>query len=102
MSGCYILYSQHLKRFYIGAIHDDLDSRIKKHNEGTNGITKFTAKATDWQLYLFIACETYAQAICIERHIKRMKSSVYIRNLTMHQEIVDNLKLKCKSVRLPR
>jgi putative endonuclease len=94
MIGCYIIHSKHLNRFYIGATQDDLDSRIRKHNEHTYGTNRFTAKAKDWELCHFIECDSYLQAICIERHIKSMKSSIFINNLMKYPEMSDNLKLK--------
>jgi putative endonuclease len=96
MKGCYILYSETLNKFYTGAIQDDLDKRVKKHNEHAYGNHRFTAKASDWKVFLFIECETYTQAIRIERQIKRMKSSVYIRNLKQYPEMVQQLLTKYK------
>ncbi len=51
---CYILFSQKLNRFYIGATQDSLEDRIKKHNTRSYGNHRFTAKADDWELFLSI------------------------------------------------
>ncbi|MCC6372101.1 MAG: GIY-YIG nuclease family protein [Bacteroidia bacterium] len=91
---CYILYSEKLQCHYIGACQQDLESRIKKHNAHEYGENRFTAKAEDWRLVLAIECETYSQALKIEKHIKRMKSSVYIFNLIKYPEMQLKLKLK--------
>jgi putative endonuclease len=52
---------------------------------------KFTAKAKDWTVFFILECSDKAQAQKIERHIKKMKSSVYIKNLTMHAEMCAKL-----------
>jgi len=92
MNCCYIIFSKKLNRFYTGTCHDDLDSRIQKHNDHSYGNHRFTAKANDWKLFLSIECETFAMARNIELHIKRMKSSQYIRNLKKYSELVEKLK----------
>ena len=94
MNCCYILFSEKLKSHYIGASHDDLQTRIVKHNSHEYGDHRYTAKADDWQLVLSIESETYSQAIRIEKHIKNMKSSVYIGNLIKYPEMVLKLKEK--------
>ena len=92
--GCYILFSTKLNRFYTGAVQDSLESRLQKHNNHTYGNTRFTAKASDWELKLFIACDHYKQALRIERYIKSMKSSAYIRDLLVNPDRVTLLKEK--------
>jgi putative endonuclease len=97
LPGCYILYSATLNCFYIGAVHDSLETRLKKHRDRFYGNSHFTAQADDWELYMFIECDSFSQAIRIERHIKRMKSCVFIENLVQYPEMVERLKLKYKS-----
>ncbi len=96
MPGCYILFSQSLNQFYIGATHEDVVHRIQKHNQGTYGKSKFTSKAKDWVLFLFIECNDYSQAVNIERHIKKMKSKTYITNLAKYPEMILKLKDRYK------
>ena len=96
MNYCYIIFSKKLDRFYIGACHDDLYSRIQKHNDHSYGNHRFTAKANDWGLFLSIECETFSIARRIELHIKRMKSSNYIRNLKKYSELIEKLKNQYK------
>lgn len=96
MNCCYILYSEKLKRFYTGICQEDLNERIKKHNNHTYGNHRFTAKASDWECFLVIECESYSQSVKIERHVKAMKSSVYIRNLAKYPDIILKLKNKFK------
>ena len=91
MVGCYIIHSEKLCKFYIGATQDDIVSRIKKHNDSSYGKQCFTAKADDWKLFLFIDCLDYGHALSVERKIKSMKSSVYTRNLVTYPEMVEKL-----------
>ncbi len=89
---CYILYSSELDRFYTGATILDPEQRLENHLIEYYGKKKFTVKVKDWQLFLAIECVTIEQARQIERHIKRMKSSTYIRNLIAYPAIVEKLK----------
>ena len=61
-------------------VQDSFEERLNKHNSGfyKEAYTRF---ATDWELYLLIECSTVSQALCVEKHIKKMKSKVYIMNL---------------------
>ncbi len=91
MCSCYILHSNALGKFYVGATHASVDKRIKKHNEHTYGKHRFTATANDWELFLNIPVNNYAHAVRIERKIKSMKSSRYIRNLKKYHELVEKI-----------
>ena len=94
MVGCYIIYSQKLFKFYIGVTQEDIHLRLKRHNDGIYGSHRFTSKADDWELFLFIECIDYAHAVRMEKKIKSMKSSVYIRNLAKYPELRDKLYLQ--------
>lgn len=37
MTGCCILFSEKLAKFYIGSTHDDVENRLQKHNLKTYG-----------------------------------------------------------------
>lgn len=87
-SYCYIIYSQKLARFYTGACREDLAGRILHHNAHSYGNHRFTAAATDWELFLAIPVKDYSHAIRLERLIKGMKSAKYIRNLKKYPELV--------------
>ncbi len=91
----YILYSRAKDSYYIGQTMD-LESRIFEHNfhryQGAE-----TRKATDWELFYAIKCESRTQAILIERHIKKMKSRSYIQNLKKYSDITEKLLQKYKS-----
>ena len=99
MIGCYIIFSEKLNKFYVGATQDDVATRIMKHNAGLYGTNRFTSVADDWELFLFVAADDYAHAIRIERKIKSQKSSVYIRNLQKYETLQAQL---ASSTRLSR
>jgi putative endonuclease len=52
---------------------------------------KYTYNADDWTLFFSINCDSKSQALAIEKHIKTMKSKVYIENLNKHPEIIEKL-----------
>jgi putative endonuclease len=80
----YILHSQKLNRFYIG-FTSNLEKRLEFHHNAESH--KFTSKAKDWEVYLKIECKSKGQALAIEKHIKKMKSKVYIQNLKKYSEM---------------
>jgi putative endonuclease len=88
----YILFSNHLNRFYIGET-SDVENRLKQHNSGFYD-NSYTKKATDWEKYLLIECNSKRQSLKIETHIKKMKSVTYIKNLKKYPEIILKLKEK--------
>lgn len=85
----YILYSKKLNRYYIGETHDVL-LRLERHNSDYYD-NKWTAKGKPWELLLSISCVNRSHAIAIEKHIKRMKSKVYIGNLLKYEEMREKL-----------
>ena len=94
--GCYIIFSKKLNRFYTGAVQESLEGRLKKHNNHSYGNNRYTAIADDWEIVLFIPCDHYKQALAVERHIKKMKSTTYIHNLIAYPDLVVNIKERCK------
>jgi putative endonuclease len=88
---CYILHSEYLDRFYIGATSLAPEDRLEHHLLKYYSDLKFTAKAEDWSLFLEIPCSTFDQARKIESHIKSMKSKIYIHNLKLYPEIIRKL-----------
>lgn len=89
MAFVYILYSAKLDRFYTGSCQSLEERLFQHHTQVYKG--SYTHKATDWEIFYFIADLMYEQAGKIERHIKRMKSRIYIRNLKKHPEISQRL-----------
>jgi putative endonuclease len=86
---CYILYSPVLDKFYIGET-ENLEARLAQHRTGFIAIA-YTKQTADWEIYHAIECRSRSQARAIERHIKRMKSRVFIRNLRKYPEISERL-----------
>lgn len=96
MIACYILYSSKIDSYYIGITQESIESRVERHNLSLYGST-YTSKVNDWELYYFIECNSIAQAIKIEKHIKKMKSKKYIENLKKYIEITIKLIDKYKN-----
>ncbi|HYC84723.1 MAG TPA: GIY-YIG nuclease family protein [Chryseosolibacter sp.] len=88
----YILYSPSLDRYYIGQT-ENIDVRINWHKRKVF-LRCFTARASDWHIFLTVDCISRKQAVNIEAHIKNMKSRKYIQNLVKYPEIIEKLKLR--------
>jgi putative endonuclease len=97
-ASCYILHSQSLDRFYVGVTTQNIEDRIQKHNHAQYGNHRYTATADDWELYLLIDVMDYSHAIRLERKIKSMKSSKYIKNLKVYPELLEKIIEETKSV----
>jgi len=93
MTTVYILHSEKLNRYYIG-FSENLEVRLTFHANAQ--AHKFTAKANDWKLFLEIPCVSKSQGLAIEKHVKNMKSKIYIQNLIKYPEITDKLKIQYK------
>lgn len=93
----YILYSEKLNKFYSGITTLKPHERLKNHIDKIYSKNNFSQKTDDWVIFLSILCQDYSQARKIELHLKRMKSSVYIRNLKKYPELIDKLLDKYKS-----
>jgi putative endonuclease len=70
----YILFSEKLKKYYIGSTNN-IENRILRHNGGTE---KFTSTGIPWQLKYFETFSTLAEARKRELEIKKKKSRKYI------------------------
>ena len=78
----YILYSKKLDRLYSGSCFDfrfQFEDHLHKVYRRS-----FTSNSDDWQLFLLLENLSYAQARSIEKHIKKMRSKVYIPNLVKY------------------
>jgi putative endonuclease len=80
-----------MDRFYTGVTTEPIEARVKKHNSSYYGGKHFTSKASDWKKQHLIKCENYRQAVRIERHIKKMKSRQYIKNLKRYPKLTTRL-----------
>jgi len=73
----YILLSERLNKYYVGACID-LERRIYQHN---NGHSTFTKSGIPWALVYQEFYDTLQQAKVRESAIKKMKSRKYIEDL---------------------
>ena len=73
----YILYSEKLNKYYVGACID-IERRLYEHNIGHS---KFTALGVPWILKYTETFETLQEAKKRELYIKKMKSRKYIEDL---------------------
>ena len=73
----YIIYSEKLSKYYVGAC-TDIERRLKEHN---NGRSKFTSLGTPWKLMLMENFDTLHEAKQRELVVKKMKSKKYIEAL---------------------
>ena len=69
----YILFSEKVNKYYIGACID-LERRLHEHNIGHS---KFTSTGIPWRLKYKEEFETVQEAKRRELTIKKMKSKVY-------------------------
>ena len=73
----YILYSQKLNKYYVGAC-TDIERRLYEHNIGHS---KFTSTGLPWILIYTEKYPTLPEAKKRELEIKKMKSRKYIEGL---------------------
>ncbi|MDX1627518.1 MAG: GIY-YIG nuclease family protein, partial [Fulvivirga sp.] len=89
MYSVYILYSSKLGKFYIG-YSSDVSGRLNYHNSEFNTI--WTRHGQPWERYFVIEELGERLAVRMEKHIKRMKSKEYIKNLKEYPEMVEKLR----------
>ena len=94
MAIVYILYSEKLKKHYVGSC-TDLQKRLGDH-KAKKYKNSFTSKSSDWELFYSIEGLDYEQSRKIESHIKSMKSSIYLQNLKKYPEMAEALIRKYK------
>jgi putative endonuclease len=85
----YVLFSKKSNSYYIGET-SDLTNRLKWHNTGEFK-KAHTKIADDWEIFFVINCTNSIQARKIEKHIKAMKSKIYLENLDRYPEISQKL-----------
>lgn len=73
----YIIYSQKIDRFYVGAT-DNLEWRIERHNAGWG---RFTKRGIPWKLVYSEEFNSKTDALKREKFIKRQKSRDFIERL---------------------
>ena len=89
VAAVYILYSNRINRFYIGSCLN-LEERLDQHKNRVFP-NSFTTIADDWELFLSFENLEYNHARAIELRIKKMKSTKYIWNLKLYEELRNKL-----------
>ena len=74
MAYCYILYSEKIDKFYVGACND-LDRRLYEHNIGHS---KFTKTGVPWKIVHVEPFPDLPTAKRREQFIKKQKSRKFI------------------------
>jgi putative endonuclease len=82
MYSTYILWSEKLKKYYIGHT-DDLSRRLGEHNAGRS---QYTKHGTPWVLTYTENFNTRCETRRREQEIKRRKSKKYIEHLIQSNE----------------
>ena len=85
----YIIYSKSLNKFYIGYTAD-FEARLIFHNSAQNKI--WTQKGQPWIVHQLIDQLDKAQALRIEKHLKKMKSRKYLIELKANPLTIVDLK----------
>lgn len=88
----YIIFSSSLGKYYVGYT-SNFEQRLAFHNDiERNNI--WTKRGQPWEMSLLIGNLKKSQALKIEKHIKKMKSKTYIKQLIEDQSLVEELKTK--------
>ena len=75
----YIIYSEKLKKYYVGET-SDIDQRLQQHNSHYFK-NNYTKGAEDWVGKLKFRTSSKYEAILLERYIKRMKGRKFTEKL---------------------
>jgi putative endonuclease len=76
----YILYSQSIDNYYVGATTDEMKERLRRHNSSHK--KGFTGRASDWEVVYSEEFPLKEQAFAREREVKSWKSRKRIEKLT--------------------
>ncbi|MBK6399840.1 MAG: GIY-YIG nuclease family protein [Bacteroidetes bacterium] len=91
----YIIYCKTADIFYVGST-DDYERRLVEHNNHEKN--KFTSKFDFWELKLVLAFNSRAEAMKMEKFIKKQKSKLFIEKLILGENLTGNL---AQLVRVP-
>ncbi|WP_394354496.1 GIY-YIG nuclease family protein [Euzebyella saccharophila] len=85
----YVIQSEKTQGYYIGETAN-LETRLNWHNnvELNIGVTR---KSIPWRYHFTLQVPIRTIALRIEKHIKKMKSKVYLENLSKYPEISKRL-----------
>ena len=76
-------------RFYIGE-SENPKLRLLQHNQHYFK-SNFTNGASDWKLVLTFKCKSKYEALYLERYMKRMKSSTFIKKVVKTPTILNDI-----------
>jgi len=79
MATFYILYSQKIDKYYVGATCDEISERLRRHN--SNHKKGFTGRASDWKIVYIETFDTKEKAFSREKEVKNWKSRIAIEKL---------------------
>ena len=88
----YIIFSPTRNKYYVGETENP-EQRLIQHNSAFFP-GKFTAQATDWELFLCIEFNDRIKARKFESFIKKMKSRKFIESLKADKNKLMDLKQK--------
>ena len=84
MPAFYILYSNNLDGFYIGATNDKITERLRRHNSKHKG---FTGKTSDWEVVYFENFDKKEDAFMREKEVKSWKNRKKIEQLVQSKNV---------------
>ena len=84
MPDLYILYSNKLDNFYVGATCDDIKERLRRHNSNHKG---FTGRVSDWEVVYSEKFDSKESAFAREKEVKKWKSRKMIEHLIKSKNI---------------
>jgi len=79
----YILYSNTKEKFYIGQTND-IDDRIKRHNNGQSLSTK---NGIPWKVIYTIVISSRSEAVALETKIKKRGAKRYLQDINFEYQI---------------
>ncbi len=72
----YVLYSQTLRKFYVGQT-TDVAQRLEEHNRGKS---KYTSKGAPWEVVTTFEAQTRSEATRLELQIKKRGIRRYLQD----------------------
>ena len=75
----YILYSEHLEKYYIGSTSMDITERLRRHNTNHKG---YTGKVNDWEVVYFKEFKDKRESLSLERRIKKRGAKRYLDGIS--------------------
>ena len=79
----YILYSISKSKFYIGQTND-IDDRLKRHN---NGLSTSTKSGIPWKIVYYIVFNSRSEAVLLETKIKKRGAKRYLEDIAFKYEL---------------